>query len=168
MKSESAFVRPDGTVHLDPEPAVNVELALIVLPRDAKHDDALRLNDALDDLGLTIFGVLIEDEGQRFDYFLDGLVELGFARVLGFHVGHQSGDIVFHGIACEWAALSNGSQVFSEGRKLDAGDSVPAMVHERGEAYSGTQSEQKQNLWQARQRGLVGRAETRGLTVPRP
>src|SRR4051794_17399926 len=100
MKAEPAFVRPDRTVHLDPESAVDVELALVVLPWDAEHDDALRLNDALDYLGLLIFGVLIEDERERFDYFLDGLVKLGFARVLGFHVGHQSGDIVFHGIAC--------------------------------------------------------------------
>src|SRR4051812_2647122 len=60
-------------------------------------------------------------------------------------------------LLAEWAALSNGSEVISEGRKLDAGDSVPAMVHERGKAYSGTQSEQKQNLWPASHRALVGR-----------
>jgi hypothetical protein len=48
--------------------------------------------------------MLIKDKGQGLDYFLDGLVELGFARVLGFHVGHQSGDIVFHGIALRVAA----------------------------------------------------------------
>jgi hypothetical protein len=39
-------------------------------------------------------------------------VELGFARVLGLYVGHQSGDIVFHGIACEWLRVSNGSRVY--------------------------------------------------------
>jgi hypothetical protein len=37
----------------------------------------------------SIFRMLLEDERERFDHFLDGLVELGFGRVLGLHVGHQ-------------------------------------------------------------------------------
>jgi hypothetical protein len=40
--------------------------------------------------------MLIEDERERLDHFLHGLVELRFARVLGLNFCHQSGDIVFH------------------------------------------------------------------------
>src|SRR3954469_21488189 len=48
MEPEAAFVRPDGAVHLDPVAPVNGELALVILPWDPKHDDALRFDDSLD------------------------------------------------------------------------------------------------------------------------
>ena len=98
MKTQAAFVRPDSAVHLDAEAAVHVQLTVIILPWDAEHDHAFRLDDALDNLGLSIFRMLLEHERERFDYFLDSLVEFRFARILGLHFGHQSGNIVFHGL----------------------------------------------------------------------
>ena len=89
MKTQAAFVGPDRAVHLNAEPAVHMQLALVVLPGDAEHDDALRLDDPLDDLRLPIFRMLIEHEGEGLDHFLDRLVELGLRRVLGLNVGHQ-------------------------------------------------------------------------------
>ena len=53
MKAQPAFVRPDRAVHLDAEPAVHVELALVVLPRNAKHDDPFRLDDPLENFRLA-------------------------------------------------------------------------------------------------------------------
>ncbi len=52
MKTQPAFVGPDRAVHFDAEPAVNADLAFVVLPRHAEHDDALRLDHALEDFGL--------------------------------------------------------------------------------------------------------------------
>ena len=112
MKTQAALVRPDRAVHLDAEPAVHMQFAVVVLPGDAKHDRALRFDDPLDDLRLPIFRMLIEDEGERLDYFLHGLVELRFARVLGLHVGHQSGDIVFHGLLANALRCSSSGELF--------------------------------------------------------
>src|SRR5205085_3006606 len=116
MKTQAALVRPDRAVHLDAEPAVHMQLAVVVLPGDAKHDRALRFNDPLDDLRFPIFRMLIEDEGERLDYFLHGLVELWFARVLGLYVGHQSGDIVFHGLLANALPCSSSGELFKRTR----------------------------------------------------
>ena len=74
-----------------------MELTLVVLPGDAEDDDAFRLNDPLDDLRLPVLRVLVQHERERLDDFLDGLVELGFRRVLGLYVGHQCCNLVIHG-----------------------------------------------------------------------
>ena len=96
MKSQAAFVRPDRTVHLDAEAPVNVELAFIVLPWNPEHNDAFRLDDSFDDLGLAIFRMLLQDERERFDDFLDGLVKFRLGRIFGLHLGQQSRNVVFH------------------------------------------------------------------------
>jgi hypothetical protein len=66
--------------------------------------------------------MLIQDERERFHYFLDGLVELGFARVLGLNFCDQSGDIIFHGMLAKCAALSRAAVVF---RMTKAGRRCP-------------------------------------------
>src|SRR6266571_3394721 len=96
MKSQPAFVRADCTVHLDSKSAVHVDVALIVLPRNAKHDHAFRLDDPLENLGLPIFGVTIENERQRLDNFLNGLMKLRLAWVLRPNLGHQIRNVTFH------------------------------------------------------------------------
>ena len=97
METQAAFVGTDRAVHLNAEPAVYVQLALIVLPGDAEDDHALRLDDPLDDLRFAILRMLIQDECERLDDFLDGLVKLGFRRVFGLNVGHQRCNFVIHG-----------------------------------------------------------------------
>jgi hypothetical protein len=52
VESQAALVWADGAVHLDPESPVDLELPLIVDPRNAEHDHALELHDAFEDLGL--------------------------------------------------------------------------------------------------------------------
>ena len=64
MEAQAALVGADGAVHLDAEAAVDLYLALVVDPGDAEHDDALGHADALEDLGLAVLGVLVEDGGQ--------------------------------------------------------------------------------------------------------
>jgi len=89
MEPQPAFVGADRAVHLDTESAVDVDVALIVLPRDAEHDHALRLDDPLEDLGLAIFRMTLENERERLDHFLDGLVKLRLRRVLRLNFSHQ-------------------------------------------------------------------------------
>jgi len=65
-----------------------MKVAFIVPPRNAEHDDPFRLDDAMQDFLVPIFGVLFENNRKRVDYFLYRLVELGFSRVLRLHLGH--------------------------------------------------------------------------------
>ena len=65
MKSEAALVRADGAVHLDAETAVDLDLALVVHPRHAEHDDPFGLEDPLHDLRLPILGIALDDQRNR-------------------------------------------------------------------------------------------------------
>ncbi len=89
MKSQPAFVRADGTVHLDSKSAVHVDIPLIVLPGDTKHNYALRFDDPLENFRFAIFGVTIEHERKRLDNLLDRLMKLRFPWVLRLHFGQQ-------------------------------------------------------------------------------
>jgi len=88
MKPEPALVRTDRTVHLNAESTVDVDLTLRVLPRNAKHDDALRFDDALKEFGGAILRMSIQHRAERHNHFLDSLVELGLGRVLRFNFSH--------------------------------------------------------------------------------
>ena len=96
MKSEPAFVRADRAVHLDPEAAIHVDLAGVVLPRHPEHDHAFRFNDSFEDFRFPVARISIHHQGERLDHFLHRLVKLGFARVFGLHLGHQIRNVIFH------------------------------------------------------------------------
>ena len=96
MESQATFVWPDGTVHLDAEPAVHVHLTLIILPGHPKHDHPFGLDDSLDNLFFTEFRMLIENQRQRFDHLLHRLVKFGFRRVLRLNPAHQICDVALH------------------------------------------------------------------------
>jgi len=96
MKSQPAFVRPDRAVHLDPEAAVDVNLAGVILPGDAEHDHSFRFDDSLENFRFSVVRISIHHQGERLDYFLHRLVKLGFARVFGLHLGHQIRSVIFH------------------------------------------------------------------------
>ena len=89
VEAQAALVGADGAVHLDAEAPVDLDLALVVDPRHAEHDDALGLDDALEDLGLAVLGMARQDGLERLGDLLDGLMELELARVLGDDVGHE-------------------------------------------------------------------------------
>src|SRR5581483_1634506 len=48
MKAEAAFVGAERAVHLDAEAAIDADFAAVVDPRDAKHDQPLRLDHPLE------------------------------------------------------------------------------------------------------------------------
>ncbi len=51
MEAQAPLVGADGAVHLDAESAIDLDLALIVEPWYAEHDDPLGLDDALENSG---------------------------------------------------------------------------------------------------------------------
>ena len=60
METQPAFIRADCTVHLNPEATVDVNIAVVINPRNTEHDDTLRLDDALNDFGLSVLGPALE------------------------------------------------------------------------------------------------------------
>ena len=60
MKAQAAFVWSDGAVHLHAEAAVHLQLAFVIDPRHAEHDDALRLEKSLEQLFLFILWMCLE------------------------------------------------------------------------------------------------------------
>src|SRR5690606_34172818 len=68
-------------VEPDPEAAVDVHLAAVVLPGHAEDDLPLRLADPLDDLVLGVLRVPAQHGPERLDHLADGLVELRLAGV---------------------------------------------------------------------------------------
>src|SRR3546814_10722715 len=47
VKADSALVRPDGIVVLDPPAALDADIALVILPTDAKGHDPVGLGDEI-------------------------------------------------------------------------------------------------------------------------
>ncbi len=64
VETEAALVGSDGAVHLDAEAAVDPDLALIVHPGNAEHDDPLGLDDSLQDLRRAVLGMTVEHQHQ--------------------------------------------------------------------------------------------------------
>jgi hypothetical protein len=81
VKTEAALVGTQCAVELDPEAAVDMNIAFIILPGYPEDDLTLRLADPLDDLALQILGVLGHDRPEGLQHLLDRLVELHFAGV---------------------------------------------------------------------------------------
>ena len=70
VKAQAALVGSNGRVELDAVTAVDLNLALIVDPGNTEHDDALGLDEALQQGGLLVLGVGVERR-------LDGAEDLG-------------------------------------------------------------------------------------------
>ena len=66
MEAQTALVRANGAVELHAVADVHLYFALVVYPGHTEHDDTLGLDDALDNLGLFKFWMLVV-------HVLDGL-----------------------------------------------------------------------------------------------
>ena len=82
METQSALIRTNGAVELHAVARIDVHLALIIGPRHAEHDHALRLNEPLDDLCFLKFRVLVVYIVNRDQHFLHCLQKLRFSGVL--------------------------------------------------------------------------------------
>jgi hypothetical protein len=82
MQAQAALVGPEAAVELHAVAAVHVHVALVVHPGHAEHDRTLRLDDALEQSGLLVGGVGLDDRLQGCEHLGDGLDELRLVRVL--------------------------------------------------------------------------------------
>ena len=81
VEAQAALVRADRAVHLDAIAAVDLDVALVVDPRDAEHENALGLDQPLEDPLLQYWGWRSRAGVERLHHLADGLVELGLAGV---------------------------------------------------------------------------------------
>src|SRR5690606_29313449 len=86
MEAQAALVRAESAVEADTEPAVDVHLAAVVLPRHAEDDLPLGLADPLDDLVLRVLRVFAQDRRKRRGYLRNCLKELAFAGISALDV----------------------------------------------------------------------------------
>src|SRR5690606_34921675 len=78
---QPALVGAQRAVEADPEAAVDVHLAAVVLPGDAEDDLPLGLADPLDDLVLGVLRVPAQHRPERLDHLANGLVELDLSGI---------------------------------------------------------------------------------------
>src|SRR5690606_35019848 len=68
-------------IEADPEAAINLDLAFVVLPGHTKYDLSFRLADTLDNFLFGIFGVFFKYWPKCIDYFSYRLVKLRFSWI---------------------------------------------------------------------------------------
>ena len=81
MEPQAALIGADRGVVLDAETAVDLDVALVVHPRDAELNEPLGLDDPVDDARLYKVGTLGHDRLKRFEDLPDRLQKLRFVRV---------------------------------------------------------------------------------------
>jgi hypothetical protein len=84
MKTQASFVRTERAVHLDAEPAVNLNLAFVIDPGNTELNHPLGFDKALENLSVSILLVTLDDRPDRFKYFGDRLKELRLIRIALF------------------------------------------------------------------------------------
>ena len=89
MEAQAALVGADRAVHLDAEAAVDLDLALVVHPGYAEHDDALGLDQPLEDARIAVGLGCLDHRVHRLDDLAHRLVELRLVGVPGHHLGHE-------------------------------------------------------------------------------
>ena len=80
MEAQAALVRADGAVELDAVAAVDLHLALIIDPGHTEADDALGLDQTLDQAGFFVLGVLLHHGLDALQNLADCLQKL---RLIG-------------------------------------------------------------------------------------
>jgi hypothetical protein len=81
VEAEAALVGPDRTVEFDAEAAVHLDVALVVLPRDAEHELTFRFHEAFQDPAVLVFLVLLDHRLQGLQDLTNGLQEFRLSGV---------------------------------------------------------------------------------------
>ena len=89
MKAHPAFVGAKRRVELHPEAAIDLDLSLVVCPRNAKNDLSFRLADPLDQRQIEVMGVFGHHAPQAFQHFVHGLVKFRLAGIAPGHLGQD-------------------------------------------------------------------------------
>ena len=83
MQAQTALVRTDSAVELHAERVVHLHLPLVIHPRHAEEDLALRHGQALKQRFFAIFFLIALDcRAQRVKHFADSLMEFRLAGIL--------------------------------------------------------------------------------------
>ena len=90
MKTDTAFVRTDGAIHLHTETAVDLHFPFIIHPRHTEHDHAFRFHDTLHHFLLAQIRVGHDHRRYTLNHFSNSLVKLILARVLSNEIGHEA------------------------------------------------------------------------------
>ena len=69
MKTQAAFIRSKGAVHLDAKTTVHLDLALVVDPWNAKLNHAFRFDQALENFAISILFVALNHRPDRVEDF---------------------------------------------------------------------------------------------------
>jgi hypothetical protein len=86
VEAQAALVGPQGAVELDPEGAVDVDLAAVVLPWHLEDDLPLELAQPLHDPRVGVFGVPGEHRADTGQDLVDSLVEFRLPWVAAQHL----------------------------------------------------------------------------------
>ena len=96
MEAQAAFIGAHRARHLDAVAAVDLDLALVILPCDAERDGPFWLNHALQDLRFFILRMRLEDRDDAREHFRYRIVEHLLLRVLLLDAREHIFDILFH------------------------------------------------------------------------
>jgi hypothetical protein len=61
VKSQTSFVRTDSAIHFDPVTAINLDVAMVILPGNAEYYHTLWFYDSFNDPEVAIFGKGVEN-----------------------------------------------------------------------------------------------------------
>ena len=90
MEAKAALVRSDSGVELYTVAAVDLNLAVVVNPGNAEHDNALGLYETLNKAGCFPFGMLGNDELEALEDLFDCLKELGLTGMVFLNVSKDA------------------------------------------------------------------------------
>ena len=97
MEPDAALVGANRVVELDAVAAVHLHLVVVVLPRHAERDDAVRLRHAVKNLDLFVDRVVVDERNNGLRHLMHSLVEDFLRRIAAFHPIHEITEIDRHG-----------------------------------------------------------------------
>src|SRR5690606_9100105 len=125
VETQAALVGSERGVGLHAVALVDPYLAPVVDPGDPEEDLPLRLDDALDDRGLPVALVRLEQRLERFEDFLDRLVEQRLCRARPGEIGNRPMDIRHGAVPRIASKRRNGEQVENS---ATAGPAAPVVL----------------------------------------
>src|SRR5690606_24871458 len=101
VKPEAPLVGPDGVAELNAKAAVDADIAAVVLPGNPERQGAVRLGDALEDLGIDVVGLVLHVGDDDPGDLAHRLVKLRFA-------GIAAGEALHEGVETELFSAGHG------------------------------------------------------------
>ena len=94
VEADTALVRAQGAVHLNPVSAIYVDLSPVVSPRYTEHYDTFRLYHSVENFQIHKVRVRSHIRSNALNDFSDCLVELALTGIAGDKLRHEPIDVV--------------------------------------------------------------------------